>query len=442
MRKPDDVQKFALWSLVLMAAFALVLGWLVTSRIEQIYINGAVRTAQAIASAGIAGEFVGVDSKSGLSRAERESFDTIVSENLSHADIFAVKLWNADGVLLYSSDSSDQIGRSFSGDFEVSAALGGETVTEVVRDADDENANQFAHEGQFVEVYAPIIDARSGDTIGIFEVYQSYAPILTEMRTTNMIVWAAILAGTSLAYLIQIGMVRALADKLSATEAQVGSINARLETSLQDLEDYSLGTLQALVSAVDAKDSYTASHSLSVTDYSVAIGRRLHLSAEELQDLERASLLHDVGKIGIPESVLLKPARLTAEEFEHVKQHSESGAQIIESIPFLRALVPVVRHHHEHWNGGGYPAGLEGEKIPRLARILTVADAFDAMTSDRPYRPGMRLAAARQEISRFRGIQFDPEVVDALFEALDAEEIIVALWHHGMRPEAPQSQSA
>ncbi|MCG2808561.1 MAG: HD-GYP domain-containing protein, partial [Coriobacteriia bacterium] len=361
---------------------------------------------------------------------------------LGRVDIFAVKLWDSAGTLIYSSDSADEIGRSHMDEPEVVATLAGATSAEIVREADDENANQFAAVGPFIEVYAPVTDPTSEQIVGIFEVYQSYAPVLTEMRNTKMIVWAAILAGTSLAYLIQIGMVRAVADKLTDTEAQVGTINERLEHSMQDLEDYSLGTLQALVSAVDAKDSYTASHSLSVTDYAVAIGRRMRLNAAELVDLERASLLHDVGKIGIPESVLLKPARLTSDEFEIVKRHSEAGAQTIESIPFLRSLVPLVRHHHEHWNGTGYPEGLEGEKIPRLARILTVADAFDAMTSDRPYRPGMRLATARQEITRFRGIQFDPQVVDALLESLDAEEIIVALWHHGMRPEGSQSQSA
>lgn len=442
MRKLGTVQIFALRSLIIMTVLALALGWLVTARIERIYLEETVRTARAIASADLSGEFVAADRSTGLSAAQRARFDSIVSEDLSHVDIFAVKLWNTDGILMYSTDRADDIGRSFAGDPELSAALAGETETEIVRDADEENANQFSSVGQFIEVYAPVIDPDTDEIVGVFEVYQSYAPILAEMRNTNLIVWGTILLGTLVAYLIQIGMVRTLADRLQASEAQVGTINDRLETSLQDLEDYSLGTLQALVSAVDAKDSYTASHSLSVTDYAVAIGRRMHLAAAELTDLERASLLHDVGKIGIPESVLLKPARLTAEEFEHVKQHSESGAQIIESIPFLRTLVPVVRHHHEHWNGGGYPAGLERESIPRLSRILAVADAFDAMTSDRPYRPGMRLAAARQEMSRFRGIQFDPEVVDALFEALDAEEIIVALWHHGVRPEPVQSQSA
>ncbi len=425
-----------------MAGFALVLGLLITSRIERIYIEGTVRTAQAIAAADLATEFAAVDALDGLSKSDREQFDSIVSHDLQLVGVFAVKLWNADGVLVYSTDESDRIGRSFIDDPEVAGALTGQTTVEVVRDADEENVNQFARVGQFIEVYAPVRHPESGDIVGIFEVYQSYAPVAAEIRDTNIIVWAAIMVGTLLAYLIQVGMVRSLADRLRASEAQVGNINERLEHSLQDLEDYSLGTLQALVSAVDAKDSYTASHSLSVTDYAVAIGRHLKLSAAELADLERAALLHDVGKIGIPESVLLKPARLTAEEFEHVKQHSESGAQIIESIPFLRTLVPVVRHHHEHWDGGGYPAGLAGERIPRLARILTVADAFDAMTSDRPYRPGMRIAAARQELSRFRGIQFDPEVVDALLEALDAEEIIVALWHHGVRSETVHSQSA
>lgn len=442
MRKLGTVQLFALRSLIIMTVLALALGWLVTSRIEHIYVDGTVRTARAIAAANLAGEFVAVDRSTGLSESQRARFDSIVSEDLSRVDVFAVKLWNTDGILMYSTDRADDIGRSFAGDSELTKALVGETETEIVRDADEENENQFSSVGQFIEVYAPVIDPDTDEIVGVFEVYQSYAPILAEMRETNLVVWGTIFLGTLLAYLIQIRMVRALADRLQASEAQVGTINDRLETSLQDLEDYSLGTLQALVSAVDAKDSYTASHSLSVTDYAVAIGRRMHLPPEQLTDLERASLLHDVGKIGIPESVLLKPARLTAEEFEHVKQHSESGAQIIESIPFLRTLVPVVRHHHEHWNGGGYPAGLERESIPRLARILAVADAFDAMTSDRPYRPGMRLAAARQEMSRFRGIQFDPEVVDALFEALDAEEIIVALWHHGVRPETVHSQSA
>lgn len=423
-----------------MSGFALVLGWVVTSRVQRVYVEGAVRTAQAMASAILADEYV--DGAGVLTETENDRLDAIVDRDLVNVDVFAMKLWNASGTLVYSTDRNDPVGRSFANEPDVAAALSGETEAEIVREADEENENQFADVGAFVEVYAPITDPITGDTVGIFEVYQSYGPIAAEMRTTNIIVWFSILLGTSLAYLIQIGMVRSLADKLSATEEQVGSINERLEDSLRDLEDYSVGTLQALVSAVDAKDSYTASHSLSVTDYAVAIGRRLDLSQQELADLERAALLHDIGKIGIPESVLLKPERLTDDEFEQVKRHSVSGAQIIESIPFLRDLVPVVRHHHEHWNGGGYPEGLEGTHIPRLARILAVADAFDAMTSDRPYRPGMRVAAARQEMSRFRGIQFDPGVVDALFEALDAEEIIVALWHHGVRPETSHSETA
>ena len=221
-------------------------------------------------------------------------------------------------------------------------------------------------------------------------------------------------------------MFKRASDRLDETEVEVGTLNKRLEGSMRDLEEHSLGTLQALTAAVDAKDSYTASHSLGVTDYAAIIGRRLRLSTSERDLLERAGLLHDIGKIGVPEKVLLKPSGLTDSEFEVVKEHSGVGADIVEAIPFLQEICPAVRHHHEHWDGSGYPDGLKGEEIPRLARVLAVADAFDAMTSHRPYRKAMPIRAARAELLKHRGVQFDPQAVDAMLEALDLGEVLSA----------------
>jgi len=182
-------------------------------------------------------------------------------------------------------------------------------------------------------------------------------------------------------------------------------------------KEQALGTLQALTTAVDAKDRYTARHALTVTDHAWAIGRHLGLDDDELATLERVGLLHDIGKIGIPEHVLLKPGKLSPEEFAIVREHSAMGARIVESIPSLRDMPPYIRHHHEHWDGTGYPDGLSGEEIPLLCRILAVADTFDAMTSDRPYRRSLRAQAARAEVVRFSGAQFDPKVVEAFVEA-------------------------
>lgn len=432
MRRFGLVATFAVRSLVLMVALAIGLALVVTQSVESVYLRGAAQAARIVASGGMAADIAGSGLLNGeATEAERAVFEQQAMSEMRHADITDIKVWDRAGVLVFSSDDADPVGASFAAEEDIATALSGETVSRVERQADDPGERADGLDGPLIEVYAPLTDRATGETIGVLEIYQSYAPVVATTGTTNVIVWSVIILGMGIAYVVQVRMVRSMADRLRATEEQVGTVNERLENSLQDLEEYSLGTLQALVAAVDAKDSYTASHSLSVTDYAVAIGRRMSLSAEELLDLERASLLHDVGKIGIPESVLLKPARLTDDEFEIIKQHSSSGAQIIESIPFLRGLVPVVRHHHEHWNGRGYPEGLEGERIPLLARVLAVADAFDAMTSDRPYRPGMRIAVARQEMVRYRGIQFDPQVVDALFEALDAEEILVALWHRG-----------
>ena len=191
--------------------------------------------------------------------------------------------------------------------------------------------------------------------------------------------------------------------------------NIELFSSLQDAY---LATVRSLAAAVDAKDPYTHGHSDRVADYAGAIAEKLDLSGEQRIALEMAAYLHDIGKIGIRESILLKPGKLTDDEMGQMRHHPLIGANILKPVAFPWPIAPVVRHHHERFDGGGYPAGLKGEEIPLLARILTVADAFEAMTSDRPYRRGRTEEEAITELHACVGGHFDPRVVSAFVEAL------------------------
>ncbi len=179
-----------------------------------------------------------------------------------------------------------------------------------------------------------------------------------------------------------------------------------------------LGTIRALALALDARDPYTAGHSERVSAVSLAIGRSLRLDEPQLEVLRLGALLHDIGKIGISDQVLMKPGPLTAAEYEMIKQHPEVGARILRSVPFLEPHLPIVELHHEQPDGRGYPHGLRGTSIPLVARIVHVADAFDAMTSARSYRPARPSAEGLRELWRCAGTQFDAEVVQALATAL------------------------
>ncbi len=177
--------------------------------------------------------------------------------------------------------------------------------------------------------------------------------------------------------------------------------------------------LDALVTAVDNKDRYTRRHSEDVLSYSLQIARALGLSAPAQHDIEVAALLHDVGKIGVPDHILRKPGRLTNEEFEAVMQHPMMGAVIVGAVPGFEETLDAIRHHHEHWDGGGYPFGLRGEEIPFAARLLAVADAFSAMTTDRPYRKGMVRETARHILAEGAGSQWDPACVAAFLRSVE-----------------------
>lgn len=182
-------------------------------------------------------------------------------------------------------------------------------------------------------------------------------------------------------------------------------------------------TLEAMVIAIDNKDHYTRRHSEEVTEYAHWIAEELGLSDEQKHALRLAGLVHDVGKIGIPDEILLKPGALDAAEYATMKQHAVLGAVMLAALPGMEQIALIVRYHHERWDGRGYPDGIAGEQIPLLARILAVADAFSAMTADRPYRKGMDWQSALAELQRQKGIQFDPVVVDAFMAAVGKHQM-------------------
>jgi HD-GYP domain-containing protein (c-di-GMP phosphodiesterase class II) len=182
--------------------------------------------------------------------------------------------------------------------------------------------------------------------------------------------------------------------------------------SLQDKEKDLLNSLRTLLMVVNAKDRYTYGHSERVMHYAMQIGKRLALWEWEIQELSVGALLHDIGKIEISREVLNKPGKLTPEEWEAVKQHPVWGADMIRPISSLGGAVDIVLHHHENYDGSGYPNALKGEEIPLGARILRVVDSFDAMTTNRPYKDALSMKQALEELNKYKGIHYDPEVVE------------------------------
>ncbi len=196
---------------------------------------------------------------------------------------------------------------------------------------------------------------------------------------------------------------------------------AELTAAMAGIAQSYSNTLVALVNALDAREHETSDHSQRVVRYTVAIARRIGIPGQQLEDIGRGALLHDIGKIGVPDSILLKPGPLTHAEWVEMRRHPEVGSRILEEIDFLRPAAEIVLAHQERWDGGGYPRNLRGEAIPLGARIFAIADTLDAMTSDRPYRKAATFAQARLEISRCGGTQFDPRCVEAFRKIPDEE---------------------
>jgi putative nucleotidyltransferase with HDIG domain len=207
-------------------------------------------------------------------------------------------------------------------------------------------------------------------------------------------------------------------DDLHLADAMAAHVSAGIESAqlIERQKRLFRDTITMLAQSVELRDTYTFGHTQRVTNYSVLLATQLELGPGDMELIKNGTPLHDIGKIFIDDGILVKPGKLTKEEFEIMKTHTTKGAKMLETVPDLADLIPIVRSHHERWDGKGYPDGLAGEDIPRLARIVAVADCFDAMTSDRPYRQGMPADLAFAEMEKWKGQQFDPEATTAFLK--------------------------
>jgi putative nucleotidyltransferase with HDIG domain len=377
-----------------------------------------------------------------LAADERELLEIIVSFHFSIYNVVATQFFNLNGTIVFSYDES-QIGRRIDPATQegLAAALAGSSYavrTDTVGDSryaalgpspasytpgpsagttagDHEHAAAGGAPAPAVfhtlETWVPV---REGDKlIGAAVVWRDLAAIDRALRQMQMSTSVIIAGAACLLWLILRGVyVRSSRQIMSQSQA--------LAAALAETERTYDTTLQALSNALDVRDSETEGHSRRVVEYMELIIAQLPVAPAHLATLRRGALLHDIGKIGVPDNVLRKPAALSEAEWVVMRRHPEHGARIISRIPFLQDVSRIVRHHHERWDGKGYPDGIAGEAIPLGARIFAVADSFDAMTSDRPYRRAMSVKDARVEVARCRGTQFDPTVVDA-FVAVPVE---------------------
>ncbi|HEY2072300.1 MAG TPA: HD-GYP domain-containing protein [Gaiellaceae bacterium] len=333
-------------------------------------------------------------------------------------DVISVKVWRPDGTIAWTNLQPTRIGKRFPVDSDLGETIhDNRAVASVVSPGSEGEDAAEAGLGfhQLVQVYAPLENAAHTRAIGAYEIYANPAALQRIIGSRVRMIWMGVAFVFVILWLLLALLVRGASRTLRLRTAQLRDRSARLLESYRLLEQSALEAVESLNAAVEARDPYTAGHSQRVERIAVAIGEQLDLSRGRLESLRLAGLFHDIGKLRVPDSVLTKPGPLTPEEFDVIKRHPEDGADIVGHLGRLRDVLPFIRHHHERWDGHGYPDGLAADEIPLEAAIVGLADAWDAMTTERPYSRARSADEAAEEILNGRGTQFAPTVVDAFF---------------------------
>jgi len=414
---------FLLASALICASAGVALGWMLSHSLTTEALD-AEQTALSRYAEGVVRPLIHGDQVHVITGRDKQHLAESVQ---TQKDILSVKVWSNDGLLAWTNVDRKRIGRKFGLDDELGDAIrdnrpiaslagtGGEG-----EDAFELNELTRRHNlHQLFEVYAPIENKGRTRAIGAYEIYANPTALNDLIGSRRTMVWIAVAVVFLALWAALALLVRRASVTLRRQNEKLRARTARLVESNRLLEESALEAVESLNATVDAKDPYTAGHSQRVQRIALALGEELDLDREQLDIVRFAGLFHDIGKIGVPDAILMKPDRLTELEFEIVKRHPEDGARIVGRLHRLRTAVPAILHHHERWDGHGYPHGLCGEAIPPEAAIVGLADAIDAMTTDRPYSCARSLDDATEEVVRNRATQFAPAVVDAFLALVE-----------------------
>ncbi len=345
----------------------------------------------------------------------------LVDELRRRPEIVTVKVWRSNGVLAWTNRARRRIGHRFEIDGSLGTALRkNESVAEIeVPDREENAVERNLGFGRLLEVYAPIEDSSNRRAIGAYEIYADPKRSEHLITANKHAIWVAVTLVFLALYVALALLVRTASRMLRRQATSLAARTAELSEAYAVLEQDALEAVETLNATVDARDPYTAGHSQRVQEIALLVARELGIVGRELDAIGHAGLFHDIGKLGVPDAILTKPAKLTAQEYELMKHHPADGAKIVAKFGRLRDAVPLIRHHHERWDGQGYPDRLAADTIPLGAAIVGLADAWDAMTTDRPYHRALDASEAEAELLRHRGTQFAPMVVDAFFRVFE-----------------------
>ncbi|WP_070000013.1 HD-GYP domain-containing protein [Cellulosilyticum sp. I15G10I2] len=412
MRIKSLMGYFSIYSLIAFVITGILLSWVISNHIKNDRLNSFKGIANIIVNSTIKDTLNESDYKDAIKGANKIHILNDLEYVIDYYKLKSVSIINRENITILSSDNL-LIEKEITDTDIIKQVIKGQIVS--TKPYKFETLSADTDVSEVFDIYAPI--KYKGKNVGVFRMIVPYKEISMHTDMLISIISKTQFFGLFILFFLLLRIIHSASKTLVNQNKELNEKKIKLEESYKRLNKSYLNTVISLSNAVDARDPYTAGHSTRVAKISLEIGGVLGFSEDRLKALEYSALFHDIGKIGIPDYILNKKDKLTDKEYEIIKKHPDIGVNILQTIDFMAGNLSIIRHHHERYSGGGYPMGLSGKEIPLEARIIAIADTYDAMTSDRPYRKGLPEEAALNEIIKNKEIQFDGKLVDAFIVA-------------------------